>query len=35
VCPVECIEADAAHPETPEQLQLKYFHLLAGQREER
>lgn len=29
VCPVECIDLDAAHPETPEQLLAK-FHLLTG-----
>ena len=29
VCPVECIDLDAAHPETPEQLLAK-VHLLTG-----
>ena len=29
VCPVECIDLDPAHPETPEQLLAK-FHLLTG-----
>lgn len=24
VCPVECIELDSAHPETPAELQLKF-----------
>jgi ferredoxin len=28
VCPVECIETDAANPETQAQLQLKYQHLM-------
>ncbi len=30
VCPVECIIADPAHPETPEQLQAKYVHLTGA-----
>ncbi len=29
VCPVECIPLDPEHPETREQLQLKYQHLMA------
>jgi len=29
VCPVECIPPDPDHPETPEQLQLKYARLMA------
>ena len=29
VCPVECIITDPANVETPEQLDLKYRHLMA------
>ncbi|AEK57120.1 4Fe-4S ferredoxin, iron-sulfur binding protein [Acidithiobacillus caldus SM-1] len=27
VCPVDCIDLDPEHPETPEQLQEKFLHL--------
>jgi Fe-S-cluster-containing hydrogenase component 2 len=30
VCPVECIELDPAHPETPEGLLAKYHQLTRG-----
>lgn len=30
VCPIECILTDPVHPETKEQLQLKYLKLTAG-----
>jgi ferredoxin len=30
VCPVECIDVDTAHPESREELQLKYAGLMAG-----
>ncbi|MEM9533056.1 MAG: YfhL family 4Fe-4S dicluster ferredoxin [Pseudomonadota bacterium] len=33
VCPVECIPLDPNHPETPEQLQLKYEHLMREKAE--
>jgi ferredoxin len=29
VCPVECIIGDPAHVESPEQLELKYRHLMS------
>ena len=30
VCPVECIPHDPDHVESPDQLQLKYEHLMRG-----
>jgi hypothetical protein len=31
VCPVECIIGDPAHVESPEQLDLKYRHLMSAE----